>query len=379
MKPSAIKGFDLQADLYRLWQDVIPEGFDISTLNSRPVEFFKKYGYRISALSSELYGRYNGCFSEKYVSPSLYYFYIVPYLTRMDFIFAYDDKCIYSKLWPNMRQPKAILKNMAGLYYIEDAKSFSGERVITESEAIEYLKCKSLGVIKPSLASGGDGISLLHFDEMTKEEIQSTLRLYSSNFIVQEVVRNHESLKRLNDSSLNTCRIFTYRRVGTGEYVFLGSVVRFGGKGSFRDNASSGGGFCKVDENGQIGDAIFHYKNFNKGSLRKEKGIENLVIPMFKEMIECCFTLHQGLPYNDLIGWDMTLDENGEIVLVEYNYAADAELIQISSGPLFGDYTDEIMERIMHPTSEELLMVKRSFEEYPEKVYNIDLKKVGSL
>ena len=178
---------------------------------------------------------------------------------------------------------------------------------------------------------------------------------------------------------MNTCRIFTYRHVGTRDYVYLGAVVRFGGKGSFRDNASSGGGFCKVDENGHIGDSIYHYKNFNKGSLREDKGIDNLVIPKFKEMIECCFTLHQGLPYNDLIGWDMTLDENGEIVLVEYNYAADAELIQISSGPLFGDYTDEIMERIMHPTTEELLMVKRSFEECPEKVYNIDLKKVGSL
>ena len=140
MKPSAIKGFDLQADLYRLWQDVIPDGFDISTLNSRPVEYFKKYGYRISAISSELYGRYNGCFSEKYVSPSLYYFYIVPYLTRMDFIFAYDDKCIYSKLWPNMRQPKTIIKNMAGHYYIEDPYSLSNESEISEKKAIELLQ-----------------------------------------------------------------------------------------------------------------------------------------------------------------------------------------------------------------------------------------------
>lgn len=379
MKPSTIKGFDLQADLYRLWQDVIPDGFDISTLNNRPVEYFKKYGYRISALSSQLYGRYNGYFSEKYLSPSLYYFYIVPYLTRMDFVFAYDDKCIYSKLWPNMRQPKTILKNMAGHYFIEDTNALSGESLISEKRAIELLKDKNCGIIKPSLSGGGEGVTLLHFNKMTLDEIKDTLHTYSSNFIIQDIVKNHETLMRLNESSLNTCRIFTYRRVGTGEYVFLGAVVRFGDKGSFRDNASSGGGFCKVDENGSIGDAIFHYKDFNKGSLHVEKGIDNLVIPKFKEMIDCCFVLHQGLPYNDLIGWDMTLDENGDIVLVEYNYAADAELIQISSGPLFGDYTDELMEKIMHPTTEELLMVKRTFEEYPEKVYNIDLKKVDSL
>lgn len=379
MKPSVIKGFDLKADMYRFELDVAPEGFDISSIETHSVDYFKKYGFRYSSLASELYYRYNGIRSEKYIPASLYYYYIVPFLIKTEFLHAYDDKCIYSKLFPNMKQPQALLKNMNGRFYVPSENSYNGEEEISFIEAIEYLKTQGLAVIKPSMGSGGKDVQLVDFTIKAPMEIEVLLREYKSNFIVQEPIRNSAELKRLNATSLNTCRIYTYRRVDSSEYVVLGSAIRFGGKDSFRDNACSGGGFCKINDDGRLDDVIYRYRHFDKGSLTQDKGIDKLYVPQYDKMVECCKALHRCLPYCDLVGWDITEDENGELILIEYNYAADSEFLQIFNGPAFGDYTDELMEKLTQPTTEELIAVRRSFANAPERSMVIDMKKVGEL
>ena len=379
MKSSVIKGFELQADLYRLNLDVIPEGFDISDLELHTVDYFKKYGYRISSLTSELYSRYNGIVSEKYINPSLYYYYIVPYLTKMDFLAAYDDKNIYSRLFPNMKQPVAVLKNMNGRFFIPDESSLSGESEISKKQAIDYLSTQKDCAIKPSMGSGGNGVQLMRCNQMNKREIEDLLSAFDTNYIVQEVVYNNEIIRLLNPTSLNTCRIYTYRRVDSEEYIHLGSAIRFGGDGSFRDNACSGGGFCRINEDGLLDDTIYRYNHFEKGSLSRDKGLKSFRIPMFNEMVECCKQLHRCLPYNDLIGWDITVDDSDELLLVEYNYAADSEFMQIFNGPMFGEYTEELLEKVSQPITEDVLAIRRSYANAPEKSYLIDMNKVGSL
>ena len=379
MKPSVIKGFELKADMYRFELDVAPEEFDIHSIETHSVDYFKKYGFRYSSLASELYYRYNGIKSEKYIPASLYYYYIVPFLIKTEFLHAYDDKCIYSKLFPNMKQPKALLKNMNGRFYIPCENSYNGEQEISCIEAVEYLKAKSLAVIKPSMGSGGKDVQLVDFGVKTPEEINALLGEYKTNFIIQEPIRNSAELKRLNATSLNTCRIYTYRRVDTSEYVVLGSAIRFGGKDSFRDNACSGGGFCKINDDGHLDDVIYRYRHFDKGSLKQDKDIDKLFVPQYDKMVECCKALHRCLPYCDLVGWDITEDESGELILIEYNYAADSEFLQIFNGPAFGDYTDELMEKLTQPTTEELIAVKRSFANAPDRSMVIDMKKVGEL
>lgn len=379
MKPSMIKGFDIKADMWRLELDVAPEGFDITSIETHSLDYFKKYGFRYSSLASELYYMYNGIRSEKYIPASLYYYYIAPYLIKMDFVHAYDDKCIYSKLFPNMKQPVWIMKNMNGRFYIPNLYSYNGEEEVTQEEAVDFLKAHGPSVIKPTLTGGGQGVQLYDFGINSADSIRNLLNEYKSGFIIQKPVKNSDELKRLNKSSLNTCRIYTYRRVDSSEYVVLGAAIRFGGKGAFRDNACSGGGFCRINDDGHLDDTIYRYRHFDKGSLKSDRGIDNLVIPQYDKMVECCKSLHRCLPYCDLVGWDITEDEEGELILIEYNYAADSEFLQIFNGPAFGDYTDELMEKLTQPTSEELLSIRRSFADAPEKSMVIDMKKVGEL
>lgn len=297
----------------------------------------------------------------------------------MDFVHAFDDKCIYSKLFPNMKQPQTVMKNMNGRLYVCSDKSYNGELEITKKEAVQYLLSKGKCVIKPTMTGGGKSVQLYNFRESNEDSILKLLDDYRLGFIIQEPVKNSNKLKRLNKTSLNTCRIYTYRRVDSYEYVVLGSAIRFGGEGSFRDNACSGGGFCRINDDGLLDDTIYRYRHFEKGSLKQEKGIDKLYIPQYEKMVECCKSLHRCLPYCDLVGWDITEDEGEELILIEYNYAADLEFLQIFNGPAFGIYTDELMEHLTQPTTEEMIAVRRSFANAPEKTMVIDMKKVGDL
>lgn len=48
-----------------------------------------------------------------------------------------------------------------------------------------------------------------------------------------------------------------------------------------------------------------------------------------------------GLPYQNYIGWDMSVTQEGIPVLIEYNTRPAAEIKQISSGPVFSKIFDD--------------------------------------
>jgi hypothetical protein len=212
------------------------------------------------------------------------------------------------------------------------------------------------------------------------DDIAKILKDYESNYIIQEVVRQHSEMGKLNSTSLNTCRLYTYRRVGTGEYMLLGAAVRFGGKGAYRDNACTGGGFCKINDDGSVNDAIHNYRRFGWGSLKTEKGLEGLCIPNYDKILNTVLRLHKTIPYMDLIGWDIAVDEEGEPVLIELNQYPDCEFIQIFNGPMFGKYTDELLERISKHQIEAITVFKRSFRNGPKQYeYNFEIGKAYSI
>ena len=57
--------------------------------------------------------------------------------------------------------------------------------------------------------------------------------------------------------------------------------------------------------------------------------------------------LHAQLPYFKLISWDLALDFDNEVVLIEFNIRwQEINSHQISNGPLFNEYTDSVLEGI---------------------------------
>lgn len=367
------RGLEIAMDNIRMEEQLLPKGYTGEDLPYKPLDYYKQYGFKVSSAFPEIYKRCNGIESDKYIPASLYFYYISPYLVNMNLSMAYVDKNMYFRHFPGVRQPKTIFHNMSGRFYTEDMTEVSME------ETVNLLVTKDRFIVKPSIESGrGRDVKLVNRGGILT--IEQVLKDYESNYIIQEIVKQYPTMARLNETSLNTIRLYTYRVIGTGEYVLLGSAVRFGGKGAYRDNACTGGGFCKVNKDGSVADEIHNYCRFGWGSLKAEKGIENLVIPNYDKVIETVLNLHKTIPYMDLIGWDIAVDEEGVPTLIELNQYPDCEFIQIFNGPMFGDYTDELMEHISKHRIEAVTVYKRSFENGPKQYeYNFEVGKAYSI
>lgn len=350
------RGLEIAMDNIRLDDMLLPPDQDLTqTEDFSNLEYFKKYGFKVSSIFSKIYERYNGIKSDKYIPASLYFYYINPYLLNMNLSMAYVDKNSYSNLFPEIKTPITIIKNINGRFY-----SAFGEEM-NASQAVEEILRHNKFIIKPSIESGrGRDVKLVNNDK-GDIPIEELFKIYESDFIVQEIVKQSKELNKLNPTSLNTCRLYSFRPVNSMDYVVLGAAVRFGGQGSHVDNLCAGGGLCKIEEDGTISDRIYQYCNWTPRYLSEERGLKNLVFPSFDKVRETCLSLHRRLPYMDLIGWDIAVDENGDVILIELNQYPDCELLQMFNGPMFGEYTDDLLEAISKNETKIISVAKRIF------------------
>lgn len=350
------RGLEIAMDNIRMEECHIPPGFSLDDVPFKNQPYFLQYGFKVPQTLAALYENANGIASDKYIPASLYFYYISPYLMNMNMTSSYVDKNNYCQLFPSVRQPQTIFHNINRRFY-----NCLGGGILGLPTVVEALSKTDQFVIKPAIESGrGRDVTFVH-DNPGKEFISELLRNYDSDYIIQRVVKQHPTLSLLNPTSLNTCRVYTYLPIGSTEYVVLGAAVRFGGKGAYRDNACTGGGFCKVHSDGRIDDRICQYRFFGRRSLDSEKGLTNMYFPSYEKVVETCLTLHKHLPYMDLVGWDIAVDEDGEPVLIELNQYPDCEFIQMFNGPMFGEYTDDLLAAVSKYETKYLTVAKRHF------------------
>lgn len=351
------RGLEIAMDNIRIEEQLLPPGHTLDGFPTRNQPYFRQFGFKVSEAFSAIYEKCNGIVSDKYIPASLYFYYISPYLVNMNLSMAYVDKNSYSRNFPDVKQPQSIMHNVNGRFY----ESILGGVELPVNQAIDKLLAEPEYIVKPAIESGrGRDVTLVK-GEKTKYEIQGILDGFGADYVIQRLVTQHPTLSLLNPTSLNTCRVYTYRPVGKTEYVVLGAAVRFGGKGAYRDNACTGGGFCKVHTDGHIDDRICQYRFWDRRSLSEEKGLKNLIFPSYDAVIDTCLKMHRSLPYLDLIGWDIAVDEDGTPVLIELNQYPDCEFIQLFNGPMFGEYTDDLLSAVSQSDTKFISVAKRSF------------------
>lgn len=369
------RGLEIAMDNIRLEEQLIPEGESIKDMPCGNTAYFKKYGFKVSEVFNAIYSKANGIVSDKYIPASLYFYYISPYLMNMNLTMAYVDKNAYEVHFPDAKQPETILKNINGSFV-----THWGGLKLTIQEVLNELSQQNRFIIKPSIESGRGRDVMLAERPFDDDMLMEILDKFGSDYIIQKVVRQHPELSKLNKTSLNTCRVYTYQPILSDEIVVLGAAVRFGGEGAYRDNACTGGGFCKVHGDGRIDDRICQYRFWDRRSLKEEKGLENIVFPSYDKVIKLCKSMHARLPYMNLVGWDIAVDDKGDPVLIELNQYPDCEFIQLFNGPMFGDYTDELMEAISNNETEFVTVAKRSFPRLSSHHdYNFEIGKKYSI
>lgn len=334
---------------------VMSADFDYKVHKKELSAYYERMGFKVSMMFDDYFSRLNGIHSDRYLSMDVYYFFVIPALNRHDFKDAYLDKNIYSELFPNIKQPATIIKNIHGLFYRD------GEQISLEEAVEAVVSVRGELIIKPTVETcNGEGVEQI--GDLRAEKVMELFRHYDLNFIVQEKVKQHPDLQQVNPTSLNSMRLYTYRCLdGHYEFLYPFAHMRFGGKGAIKDNVSQGGGTCLIHNDGRVDDNVYRFKSMSVSSLKAETGVEDLYVPCYDRVVDTLIRLHKRLPYFDFVGWDVTVLPDGEPLLIEYNLVPSVEGPQMMAGPMFGDFLDEVVDRACKVECKRLQSFKKNF------------------
>lgn len=297
-------------------------------------------GEKIPLYGHEYFYSRNGIFSKYYIPSTLYLCDLLPKANNQSLIPFFCDKNYSELLFPGENIVQSFLKNINGYYYYNDEP-------ISEEDAI--LRCQNMNevIIKPSRESKGIGVQLITvkngISNKDEKSIGQIFRDYKRNFLLQNRVHQHKDMAALNPSSLNTLRILSYR--SGMEILIIYSVIRIGRSGQVIDNQSAGGLSTTISSDGKLGKFSFG-KVGSDNIVKTDTGIklEGYQIPSYDKAIAFVKRLHYRLPYLNIVGWDVAIEENGEPILIEFN--SGPGLSQSAFGSGMGEYTERIIREL---------------------------------
>ena len=291
-----------------------------------------------------------GIFNEKYFPEVFFTTNLLDKLNPPDRTKYLDDKILATYFWGNLENQhikvvKNYIYNSNGYFYDENG-------MMDYQKAVDKVKDIGEAVIKPSVDSNsGRNVNLLNIkngiDINTNESINEILNKYNKNYMVQEKIKQHKDFAKLNPSSVNTIRINTY--VCEGKIYSSPIAMRIGRDGSIVDNAHAGGMQIGVDENGNLREYAFTEfgQKFDK---HPDNGIKfkGYKIPKINEMIKFTIKYHYKIPHIGIIAWDLTLDENENIVIIEANIGSPSVWFPqyVNGQAFFGNNTEKMIQKL---------------------------------
>lgn len=300
--------------------------------------YWKQYGIHPHKYWYKLFADRPKEVDPRYISDTLWYKRILPYYNNMLFIRAYTDKGMLERFLPMARQPHTVLKNIAGIFYDDN------NHIITPSEAEEICKKYDCLIFKPSIDSGS-GMMIHFYDKKQMDEatIRDYFSMYVSNYVVQEIVRQHPDLAAIHSKSLNTVRVISF--LFEGEVHILSAQLRMGAGDARIDNYSAGGIACSIKEDGWLEDEAvtkqYTWTDTHPSGIK----FNSIRVPSYDKIIAEIKQYHPLLPHFSIIGWDFAVDESGDPVLIEFNVTPAQNEIG-SKKPAFGELTEKVLEDV---------------------------------
>ena len=214
---------------------------------------------------------------------------------------------------------------------------------ITREEICERVRAENKIIVKQSMDSyGGAGVVFEEMGDWSNEKILAYFDELDVDFVVQKLVRQHETLRQINPSSINTVRVLTF--FYQGECHVLNAVLRIGGSGSRTDNITGGGVACGIHEDGRLFDRAVSREAGWQTHHPNGMAFKDIVVPNFRHVIDKVKNAAAHIPYFKILGWDIAIDEQGEPVVIEFNIQPEQN--QLTFGPTFGDMTDEVLHEV---------------------------------
>ena len=285
----------------------------------------------------------SGCAHAEIIPEDVYVSEIEPCLNRFRESNYLANKNFYNRWFGGSVFPDVFLHNIDGDFYDRAYRRLDPPQVDNLLNNLPYPV-----VLKPSVGPGGGRGVFFPKDRHTLKEKM----VGQENFVIQQLIRQHEFLDRFNAAGLNTFRVCTYRSVVDNHLHILNISMRMG-KGGSLDNETAGGIVCNIHDDGSLHNyAVDKYavKFFEHPDTHTSFSARH-VIPRFAELQQLARDVAQDIYLTRLASLDVAMDAGGNWRLIEFNLLNQTiRFAQYAGKPFLGQFTHEVIEHCkQHP------------------------------
>lgn len=250
-------------------------------------------------------------FREGWIPTNYYVNVVIPKL-KGQYAYIGQMKSLASSIFPDIIGPDAILPDIAyfsGGHFLNTKM----EHIPDENIADLLFEGRDRVVFKKDGSLGGRAIFFINRSDFHPKLIRSI-----GMGVFQTVVRQHPTLAEFNSHAVTTLRVNTVMhpdgtvsvplanlRISIGTHTHVTSVdnIRVFNLGDgVCLPTGSGTGFKLLTEHPDTG-----------------KPYAGFVIPKFREALDLCIELQKRMPYLCSVGWDVAIDSDERVRILEYN------------------------------------------------------------
>lgn len=313
-------------------------------------EYFREhYGKEIATSWHRLYQSYTGSYRVNYFPEILFSTELEPKLNDATIAAFLGDKNLLYRLFgdvANVHIPKTYGSCVNGI--LQDA----GSAVVGFTGLMDMLNDIGSCVIKKTVdTSSGRDVALCDFcngvDRKSGNSIADVVASFGKNFVIQETICQSEALAMLNRTSVNTFRVMSY--ICDESIKICPIALRLGRSNADRDNIHYGGICIGIKPDGALRKQAF--SEYGEAfDAHPDTGVvfHNYKIPGAESLAAAAKRLHARIPYLKIISWDLTLDQNGVVTLIEMNTVGQSAWFpqMVNGEPLFGEDTPAMLKII---------------------------------
>ncbi len=217
-------------------------------------------------------------------------------------------------------------------YFIEGVCYDRTMSVIDVREIRDFLPSGQEDVfVKQDDSCRGIGVQRLSCDALNDDFCRSI-----ENCVVQAPIEQHPFFDEIISGSVATIRITTVRETD-GSISRRAAYLRLGRSDTAWIQAENSLQTAIVSDDGDL-DATGYTQDWRSYTTHPDTGVafENRCIPKFSEAVATCVGLHARIPQFAIIGWDIAIDRDEKVKIIEWN--ADHPGIKFSestTGPCF--------------------------------------------
>ncbi len=271
---------------------------------------------------------------------------IYEYYNNQIFENTWRDKNMFHRLLPNVPLPKTLGRRIRGRYFHEAIGYIPNDAhtLVNFSGAIWEAMGENDHIVIKNTSTTGFGRGVKKYRVTSEGDISQVLEQWQaySDYIIQICVSPHKVMSFLNPISSNMIRIGSRRH--DNEVDILYAAARVGVENSFTD-VSFIDGEVRVNLVGISNEGCFSNEMVDQNG----RHIKNLPIevnvPSWDKIVNIIKDNHLLIEHFDMVGWDFTVDEEGNPICFEWNIQWPGTVLYqfANKRPLFGDKTDAIL------------------------------------